>query len=188
LIASGAPPGIAAELGQVYRCLERLAPQARIALVLHRRVAERFETELDAQPNAVLIWEAARHWELAGDPERARAAIVHGAEHLFDSGFPSEAAIIYERIIGETGRAAARGRGSRARAYPCSRVARAGRAVLVGACAARVHRDHWRADRKRAGGSRISVGFAPRTACSCSRTSRARPFAAGGSRALSCHV
>jgi RNA polymerase sigma-70 factor (ECF subfamily) len=36
LIASGAPPGIAAELAQVYRCLERLAPHARIALVLHR--------------------------------------------------------------------------------------------------------------------------------------------------------
>jgi RNA polymerase sigma-70 factor (ECF subfamily) len=36
LIASNAPPGIASELAQVYRCLERLPPQARIALVLHR--------------------------------------------------------------------------------------------------------------------------------------------------------
>ena len=36
VIAPSVPPPIAAELAQVYRSLERLAPEARIALVLHR--------------------------------------------------------------------------------------------------------------------------------------------------------
>jgi RNA polymerase sigma-70 factor, ECF subfamily len=36
LLAPGVAPGAAAELQQVYGCLDRLEPEARIALVLHR--------------------------------------------------------------------------------------------------------------------------------------------------------
>ena len=36
LLAPGLAPGAAAELKQVYGCLDRLEPEARIALVLHR--------------------------------------------------------------------------------------------------------------------------------------------------------
>ncbi|HTE45766.1 MAG TPA: ATP-binding protein [Gemmatimonadaceae bacterium] len=77
--------------------LAQLAPS--IAFVLHRRAAERFEFELASQPSAVLIWEAARHWEFGGDSERVRTAIARGAEHLFANGFPNEAANLYERAV-----------------------------------------------------------------------------------------
>jgi RNA polymerase sigma-70 factor (ECF subfamily) len=36
VVSPSAPPSVAAELRRVYRCLDQLEPQARVALVLHR--------------------------------------------------------------------------------------------------------------------------------------------------------
>lgn len=68
-----------------------------VASVLHSHAAERFDGELAERPDAVLLWQCARHWERAGQTERARAAIVRGARYLFDNGFPLAAASVYER-------------------------------------------------------------------------------------------
>jgi hypothetical protein len=75
---------------------------AAVLRMLHRHAAESFDAELAADPSPTLLWEAARHWEGAGRPEAARAAIVRGADHLARQGFPGEAADVYVRVLQHT--------------------------------------------------------------------------------------
>jgi DNA-binding SARP family transcriptional activator len=67
--------------------------------VLHRHAAELFDAEIKRSPQVPLLWEAARHWERAGHPERARAAILSGGEHLLRNGFTDDAVVAYERAL-----------------------------------------------------------------------------------------
>lgn len=71
------------------------------ARVLHRHAAARFDTELLENPSSTLLWQTARHWERAGLPERAEGALIHGAEHLVQHGFPGEAAQIYGHLAAQ---------------------------------------------------------------------------------------
>lgn len=65
-----------------------------VARVLHRHAAECLDDELASEPSPQLLWETARHWQGASRPDRARAAITRGAEHLVQHGFPEEAASV----------------------------------------------------------------------------------------------
>jgi DNA-binding SARP family transcriptional activator/tetratricopeptide (TPR) repeat protein len=80
--------------------LSHLEPS--VALVLHRHVAEQFDGELQATPSPAFLWESARHWEAGGQTDRARAAVVRGAEHLARNGLYPEAAEAYRRAIDQS--------------------------------------------------------------------------------------
>lgn len=66
-----------------------------IAHNLHRYAAECLDQEFATAPTSALLWESARHWHRAGQSSRARDAIIRGAQHLVEHGFPSEAAKVY---------------------------------------------------------------------------------------------
>lgn len=80
--------------------MARLSPG--LASVIHRHAAERFDTELSGRADALLLWEAARHWSAAGRQERACEATIRGAEHLLDQGFPEDAAVAFGRAADMT--------------------------------------------------------------------------------------
>src|ERR1043166_6343111 len=75
--------------------VSRLSPS--VTRTLHRYVAECLEGELDRSSSPALLWEVARQWEAAGNGDRARTALVRGAEYLARQGFPEEAAAAYDR-------------------------------------------------------------------------------------------
>lgn len=70
-----------------------------LSRILHRHAADQFAAESQTSPDIMLVWECARHWELAGDKDRARAATVRGALHLVTSGLSDSAADAYQRAI-----------------------------------------------------------------------------------------
>ena len=80
--------------------LSHLSPGFR--RMLHRHAAESFDGEMALRPTTAVLWESARHWEAAGDPAKARAAILCGAEQLEHSGFTAEAAEAYGRALRRT--------------------------------------------------------------------------------------
>ena len=67
--------------------------------MLHRQAAEIFDGEMAVRPTTTTLWESARHWEASGQPAKARAAILCGAEQLEHSGFTAEAAEAYGRAL-----------------------------------------------------------------------------------------
>jgi tetratricopeptide (TPR) repeat protein len=75
--------------------LSYLTPPARA--FLHRRIGTVFESEIDI--SAALMWESARHWQLAGDDTRALALVKACAAHLLNVGLPGSAAETYEKAL-----------------------------------------------------------------------------------------
>lgn len=79
-----------------------------VARVLHRHIAEQFDAEMASTPAIAVLWESARHWHLAGWPDRALAAMQRGADHLARNGLYAEAAEVYDRAIAQGTEPAAR--------------------------------------------------------------------------------
>lgn len=87
----------------VYHALWSEAASAQttptVGRLLHRHAAEQFDRELSNVTDANLVWECARHWEMAGDLDRARRGIAINAVALAENGFPMDAAVAMERAI-----------------------------------------------------------------------------------------
>lgn len=67
--------------------------------LFHQFSAECLEKELLETADTALLWECARHWQLAGFTERTLRALTRGAETLARARFPLDAAHAYERAI-----------------------------------------------------------------------------------------
>ncbi len=69
---------------------EDLSPAVRA--LLHYRIAEYLETRAAGVWIPRLAWDAARHFQDAGDPKRARVLLIRYGRHLMTLGAPAEAA------------------------------------------------------------------------------------------------
>jgi tetratricopeptide (TPR) repeat protein len=66
---------------------------------LHRRAGVILEREIDEPRSAAILWDCAKHWQLAGDTGRAFALARSCATHLMEVGLPNAAADAYERSL-----------------------------------------------------------------------------------------
>jgi DNA-binding SARP family transcriptional activator/tetratricopeptide (TPR) repeat protein len=77
--------------------LARLATPA--LAFLHRRVGAALEKEIHEPSSAAILWDCAKHWQLAGDIGRAFTLASSCAAHLLEMGLPSAAADAYEKSL-----------------------------------------------------------------------------------------
>ena len=70
--------------------LGRLSPIAQ--RVLHRLAAQCLETDAMTSSIPALLWDCSRHWNAAGEPNRAIGLALCCARHLLELGLPHEAA------------------------------------------------------------------------------------------------
>jgi DNA-binding SARP family transcriptional activator/tetratricopeptide (TPR) repeat protein len=66
---------------------------------LHRRAAVTIEQEIDEERSAAILWDCAKHWQLAGDSRHAFELANSCATHLMDVGLSSAAAEAYEKTL-----------------------------------------------------------------------------------------
>jgi DNA-binding SARP family transcriptional activator/tetratricopeptide (TPR) repeat protein len=66
---------------------------------LHRRVATILEDEVANNTSAAMLWDSAKHWQAAGDPDRACRLARSCAAHLLEVGLPGEAAEAYQTAL-----------------------------------------------------------------------------------------
>jgi DNA-binding SARP family transcriptional activator len=67
--------------------------------LLHRRAAQALDREVSAYSAPALLWDTARHWESAGERERAVALLDRCAERALNVGTPLEAARVLEHAL-----------------------------------------------------------------------------------------
>lgn len=77
--------------------LTRLPDPART--FLHRRAGMILEREVIADKSAAILWDCAKHWQLAGDAGRAFSLVTSCATHLMKVGLPGAAAEAYEKCL-----------------------------------------------------------------------------------------
>jgi tetratricopeptide (TPR) repeat protein len=77
--------------------LHRLAPAAKA--FLHRRIATVLENEVMDETSTAILWDCAKHWQLAGDSFRAFQLAKSCGRHLMDVGLPAAAADAFERAL-----------------------------------------------------------------------------------------
>jgi tetratricopeptide (TPR) repeat protein/DNA-binding SARP family transcriptional activator len=77
--------------------LMRLTPPARA--FLHRRAGAVFETEIDTEHSASVLWDCAKHWQLAGNVGRALHLARSCATHLMEVGLSNAAAEAYQKAL-----------------------------------------------------------------------------------------
>ncbi|MGK2963076.1 MAG: ATP-binding protein [Gemmatimonadaceae bacterium] len=75
--------------------LQRLTSPARA--FLHRRIGLVLEKEVDTHLSTALLWDCAKHWQLAGDSKRALSLALSCARHLMTVGLSKEASEVYQR-------------------------------------------------------------------------------------------
>ncbi len=73
-----------------------------VARIIHRHAAECLSAEMANEPSLSTLWQCARHWDAAGQPDRAQECLVQGAEHLMENGFLDDALTTYSRIAAQT--------------------------------------------------------------------------------------
>jgi DNA-binding SARP family transcriptional activator len=66
---------------------------------LHRRVGAVLEQEIGEDWSAAILWDVAKHWQLAGDMGRAFQLARSCARHLMEVGLPNGAAEAYEKSL-----------------------------------------------------------------------------------------
>src|SRR4029079_11704709 len=74
-----------------------LSPPAR--RFLHRRIGLVLEREIDERFSASTLWDCAKHWQLAGDNQRAFDLGRSCADYLLKVGLPVQAAEAYGKTI-----------------------------------------------------------------------------------------
>jgi hypothetical protein len=77
--------------------LSRLAAPAQA--FLHRRIGLALEEEIAHDRSASILWDCAKHWQLAGDLGRAFQLAQSCATHLMDVGLPASAAEAFEKSL-----------------------------------------------------------------------------------------
>jgi DNA-binding SARP family transcriptional activator/tetratricopeptide (TPR) repeat protein len=77
--------------------LQRLTRPARA--FLHRRVATVLQEQISSDDSSALLWDCAKHWQLAGDSSRALRLARSCGFHLLGLGLPDAAADAFEKAI-----------------------------------------------------------------------------------------
>jgi tetratricopeptide (TPR) repeat protein len=77
--------------------ISKLSAPARA--FLHRRTASTLEKS-GHERSAAIFWDAAKHWQLAGDTTHAFELARSCAKHLMDLGLPAAAADAYSKTLG----------------------------------------------------------------------------------------
>jgi DNA-binding SARP family transcriptional activator/tetratricopeptide (TPR) repeat protein len=77
--------------------LALLSPPAK--RFLHRRIGQVLEHEIDERFSAATLWDCAKHWQLAGDNQRAFDLGRSCADYLLKVGLPVQAADAYGKSI-----------------------------------------------------------------------------------------
>ncbi|MBA3341661.1 MAG: AAA family ATPase [Gemmatimonadaceae bacterium] len=77
--------------------LALLTPPA-LAFV-HRRAGLVLERDIDQEHTTAIVWDCAKHWQLAGDSARAYELATSCANQLMQVGLPSAAAEAFERSL-----------------------------------------------------------------------------------------
>lgn len=67
--------------------------------LIHHRCGLVLEDESRGTRSAAIVWEAARHLKLGGEPARALSLLESSAQHLLDNGLPVEAARTFELAL-----------------------------------------------------------------------------------------
>lgn len=75
----------------------RFGPAAK--RYVHRALALSLESDLGLSNRALDLWDAAQHWEAAGDSTRAAALTGQCADHMLDLGLAHDASLLLERAI-----------------------------------------------------------------------------------------
>ena len=78
--------------------LGRLTPPAKA--FLHRLTATVLENQVRADQSTALLWDCAKHWQLAGDSARALQLARSSGIHLLEIGLPEAAAEALEKALG----------------------------------------------------------------------------------------
>jgi hypothetical protein len=80
-----------------HAALSKLTAPARA--FLHRRVGTVIEQEINEDRSASILWDCAKHWQMAGDLGRAFGLAKSCATHAMDLGLPTAAADAYRRAL-----------------------------------------------------------------------------------------
>jgi DNA-binding SARP family transcriptional activator/tetratricopeptide (TPR) repeat protein len=70
---------------------------------LHRRAGAVLEKEIDEHRSTAILWDCAKHWQLAGELGRALDLARSCATHLMAEGLPNAAADAYEKSLAYCG-------------------------------------------------------------------------------------
>lgn len=69
------------------------------AALLHRHAAHALEQDVGGMQSAALLWECARHWQRAGERERAITLLRTCAHHSIEIGLPTEAVTLLDHAL-----------------------------------------------------------------------------------------
>lgn len=69
------------------------------AALLHRHAAHALEQDAAGIQSAALLWECARHWQQAGERERAITLLRTCAHHSIEIGLPTEAVTLLDHAL-----------------------------------------------------------------------------------------
>lgn len=69
------------------------------AALLHRHAAQVLEQDIAGSQSTALLWECARHWQQAGERERAITLLRTCAHHSIEIGLPTEAVTLLDHAM-----------------------------------------------------------------------------------------
>jgi DNA-binding SARP family transcriptional activator len=69
------------------------------AALLHRHAAQVLEADIAGNQSTALLWECARHWQQAGERERAITLLRTCAHHSIEIGLPTEAVTLLDHAM-----------------------------------------------------------------------------------------
>ena len=98
--------GLVISDGQTVFCKHELLSSAALqrlsalsSALLHRHAAQLLEKDIVESQSTVLLWECARHWQHAGERERALTLLRTCAHHSIEIGLPTEAVTLLEHAL-----------------------------------------------------------------------------------------
>jgi len=98
--------GVVESDGSTVYCKHELLSSAALArlsrlsaALLHRHAAQALEQDASGMQSTALLWECARHWQQAGERERAITLLRKCAHHSIEIGLPTEAATLLEHAL-----------------------------------------------------------------------------------------
>jgi DNA-binding SARP family transcriptional activator len=96
---------VESEMPKVY-CKHELLSSAALArlsklsaALLHRHAAQALEQDVSGMQSTALLWECARHWQQAGERERAITMLRTCAHHSIEMGLPTEAVTLLDHAM-----------------------------------------------------------------------------------------
>ena len=98
--------GMVESQGMIVSCKHELLSSAALerlsklsAALLHRHAAQALEQDVAGTQSTALLWECARHWQQAGERERAITLLRTCAHHSIEIGLPTEAVTLLDHAM-----------------------------------------------------------------------------------------